>query len=249
MPQPPSKKNVLQPVDDDARRLGKTLLRSARHAALGTLDPEDGSPSVSRVNMATTMDGRPLFLISQLSAHFQALEGDPRSSLLIGEPGKGDPMAHARMTLIGRAGRLSDGGELQSARQRFISKHPKSQLYVDFPDFAFWSFEPSRVSLNGGFARAFAPEPEELLTNMQGLEELVTLEPGAVEHMNSDHSDAVDVYAHSAGQTGTGWKLASLDPEGVDLCRGDDTARIWFDEPLTKASELRQKLIDLVRSD
>ncbi|MCH9750738.1 MAG: pyridoxamine 5'-phosphate oxidase family protein [Alphaproteobacteria bacterium] len=247
MPQQPAKKDILQPVDDDARRLAKTLIRSARHAALGTLDPADGAPAVSRVNVATTIDGRPLFLISRLSAHFQALETDPRVSLLIGEPGKGDPMAHARMTLIGRASRLSDEGELQSARQRFLMRHPKSQIYVDFPDFAFWCLEPLRISLNGGFARAFALQPHDLLTSMEGLQNLAALEPDVVAHMNSDHSDAVDGYAHSAGQQGTGWKLASLDPEGIDLCRGDDSARIWFEAPLAAASELRQKLIDLVR--
>ena len=55
------------------------------------------------------MRGEPVFFISRLSAHFPNLEADPRCSLLIGEPGKGDPLAHPRMTLIGRAEKIADG--------------------------------------------------------------------------------------------------------------------------------------------
>ena len=94
------KKDVLQPVDDSARRLSKTLIRTARQAALGTIDPTDGSPFVSRVSLATAMDGSPVFLISRLSGHFANLESDPRCSLLVGEPGKGDPLAHPRITFL-----------------------------------------------------------------------------------------------------------------------------------------------------
>nr|HML29364.1 HugZ family protein [Hyphomicrobium sp.] len=62
------KRDVLQPVDNEAKRLGKTLVRTARYGALGTRDPLDGAPSVSRVSLATAMDGAPIFLISRLSA-------------------------------------------------------------------------------------------------------------------------------------------------------------------------------------
>ena len=66
-------KDVLQVVDDEARRLSKTLVRTARYAALGTVDLPDGAPFVSRVSLATTMDGAPIFLISRLSTHFSNL--------------------------------------------------------------------------------------------------------------------------------------------------------------------------------
>jgi hypothetical protein len=38
------KQDVLQPVDHVARRLGKTLVRTAGYAALATIDTLDGSP-------------------------------------------------------------------------------------------------------------------------------------------------------------------------------------------------------------
>ena len=77
----------------------------ARFGALGSIDTADGSPSVSRVSLATAMDGAPGFLISRLSSHFGNLDSDERCSLLVGEPGKGDSPAHARMTITGHARR------------------------------------------------------------------------------------------------------------------------------------------------
>ena len=242
------KKDVLQPVDDAARRLAKTLLRTARYGSLGTLVPGEGSPSVSRVNLATTMAGEPIFLISRLSAHFTNLEADPRCSLLLGEPGKGDPLAHARMTLIGRAKRLTEGTERDRNRARYLSRHLKSLLYAELPDFAYWRFETLRVSLNGGFGRAFAPLPSDITTDMSDMESLAAAEPGAVAHMNSDHSDAVDRYAAKLGEATGGWRLACFDPEGLDLVRGDDTARLWFDPPLQSAADLRPTLVALART-
>jgi len=240
-------KSVLQPVDEEARRQAKLLMRKARYAALAVLDPADGAPVVSRVNVATTMDGRLVFLISNLSQHFAALDGDPRASLLVGEPGKGDPLAHARLTVIGRAARTAQNDIQGSIRRRFLAKHPKSELYVDFADFAFWTLEPERISLNGGFGKAFELQPDDLVTNMDGLIDLTDFEAGAVAHMNADHQEAIDKYARSTGQRDTGWKLASLDPEGVDLVRGDSTARLWFDNPLAAAGDLRETLVNLTQ--
>ena len=242
------KNDVLRPVDEAARRLAKTLLRTARYASLGTLVPDEGSPSVSRVNLATTMSGAPVFFISRLSAHYPNLEADPRCSLLIGEPGKGDPLAHPRMTLIGHAERVPDGDERDRIKARYLSKHEKSALYAELPDFAYWRFTAYRVSLNGGFGKAFAPTSDDLVTTMPGIEELIAAEPGAVAHMNSDHSDAVDRYAAKLGHTEGGWRLACFDPEGLDLVRGDHVARLWFEQPLRSAADLRPTLVALARS-
>lgn len=245
---PEKKKDVLQQVDGEARRLAKGLVRSARFAALATLDPFDGSPSVSRVSLATTMAGAPGFLISGLSGHFANLSADPRCSLLVGEPGKGDPLAHPRMTLIGRAERLPHGAMRDHLKARYLMRHPKAALYADFPDFAFWHFTTTRASLNGGFGKAYALAPSDLATDLTGLDELLAAEPGAVAHMNADHADAVNRYADKAGGEKDGWRLACLDPEGLDLTRGDSIARLWFDKPLASAAELRPTLVALARA-
>jgi len=241
----PLKKDLLLPFDDTAQRAAKQIIRTARHAALGTTSPDHGGPMVSRVNLATTIEGSLFFLISGLAAHFKALEKDTRASLLVGDIGKGDPLAHPRITLNGNALRIDDSAQRDQLRRRFLAKHPKSELYIDLPDFAFWKFQSQEVSINGGFARAYAPEPLDLQTDMSGVEQLCDLEASAVEHMNEGHQDAIDHYATLAGQSGSGWRLISLDPEGLDLAKGDVVTRLWFAERIGQASELRPKLIKL----
>lgn len=240
------KKDVLRSVDDEARRLAKSLVRSARFAALGTVDATDGSPSVSRVSLATSMDGSPGFLISRLSSHFGNLEADARCSVLVGEPGKGDPLAHARMTITGKA-RILDGEERDAFSRRYLMRHPKASLYAGFADFAFWIIDAARASLNGGFGKAYALGRDDILTSSQALGSLGALEPSAIEHMNADHKQAVDTYARLAGGEGHGWHLASVDPEGLDLVKGDACARLWFDTPLADGGALRETLVQLAQ--
>ncbi|MEO0729546.1 MAG: DUF2470 domain-containing protein [Pseudomonadota bacterium] len=247
---PPEKgaRDVLQPVDGEARALGLRLIRSARFAALGTLDPADGAPHVSRTNCACDISGAPVFLISRLSTHFGALEADARASLLFGEPGKGDPLAHPRITVIGKAKRVADGPDRDSVRARFLRRHPKSALYVDFADFAFWRLEPERASMAASFGAAYQLEGSTLLSPLPDLDVLAASETGAVEHMNDDHADAVDRYAAQLGASSTGWRLANLDAEGVDLVRGDAVLRRDYLAPMTKADDLRATLIRLAKA-
>jgi putative heme iron utilization protein len=91
--------------------------------------------------------------------------------------------------------------------------------------------------LNAGFGKAYALTPSDLVTGCAGLAALADAEASAVAHMNSDHGDAVDRYAALAGGDEAGWRLACLDPEGLDLTRGDRVARLWFETPLTSPGD------------
>ncbi|MEL6978042.1 MAG: DUF2470 domain-containing protein [Pseudomonadota bacterium] len=241
-------KSVLRDTDEEARRLAKTLLREARFGALAALEPETGAPLASRVALAPDMDGAPIFLISQLSSHFGALEADARASLLIGEPGKGDPLAHPRLTAIGQAERIASSDERARVKARYLGRHPKAALYADFGDFAFWRLRLERISLNGGFGKAYALAAEDALTALSACAGLPEAEAGAVAHMNEDHADALAAYAEGLLNAGPGaWRLASLDPEGLDLALGDQIRRLWFDPPLESAEALRSRLAVLAK--
>ncbi len=240
-----TRKDVFQEPDDAARRQAKTLIRAERSGALATLEPETGWPMASRVSLATDGAGAPVFLISELSAHFPALVADPRASLLLGLPGKGDPLAHPRITVVGRAERLA-GDAAAPVRARFLARHPKAALYADFADFAFWRLAPERAQLNGGFAKAYRLAAEDVLSPTDAA--LAAMEAEAVAHMNADHADAVKLYAEALLGRETGdWRLVGLDTEGLDLAAGDATARLWFDPPLAGAEELRRRLAALAK--
>ena len=116
--------------DFDPKAAAKVLLRGTRAGTLATLDRNTGHPFGSLVNVATDVDGAPLILISRLSTHTANLEQDGRASLLLASTGKGDPLAHPRLTLLGRfvqTGR--DDPQEPRLRRRFLARHPKSELF------------------------------------------------------------------------------------------------------------------------
>jgi heme iron utilization protein len=156
----------IRPTDAEAIALAQHLLATARFAALGVLDPDTGSPLVSRIAFGQDATTTPLTLISDLSAHARAIAQDPRVSLLVGEPGtKGDPLTHPRLTLLAHASPIPRHGPEHSAlTQLWLSTHPKSKLYIGFADFGFVRFHPLKLYLNGGFGRAFHLTPADLRT-------------------------------------------------------------------------------------
>ncbi|WP_394688202.1 HugZ family protein [Hoeflea sp.] len=240
---------TIRDTNDEARQLARRLVRGARFAAIGVLEPETGFPFTSRVLSGTDTDGTPVILVSGLSVHTTALLADPRASLLFGEPGKGDPLAHPRIALRTRAVRVSREDEGHVAlRARFISRHPKAALYADFPDFTFFRMVPESASLNGGFGKAYVLEASDFLIESPAISDLAAIEPGAIEHMNTDHASSADAYARAfAGSKRAGWKVCGIDCAGLDLANGDELIRIEFEEPLTDANQLRAILVNLSR--
>ena len=121
----------------DARCLARHLLRTIRAGALATCDASrDGHPLATLVSLATAIDGAPLLLLSQLSAHrSKSRARPPRASLLLAARGKGDPLAHPRLSLIGRVQRLDDTDQAARARSRFLARHPKAKTLCGFHRF------------------------------------------------------------------------------------------------------------------
>jgi len=151
-----TKKTILRPVDDEARGIARDLLATAQFAALGAM--LDGAPFVTRIALLANRDI--VSLVSNLSQHTQALKAAPRCSLLVGEPGKkGDPLTHPRLTL--QANAIWVGRE-EALRSRWLERHPKSKLYIDFGDFGFIRFVAQTAFLNGGFGYACKLSAEDL---------------------------------------------------------------------------------------
>ena len=228
--------------DFDGVNVAKNLLRTVRAGALATLDRETGSPFASLVTVATDCDGSPLLLMSRLAAHTGNLDRDPRASVLLAQGGKGDPLAHPRLTVTGQIARTEEA----RARSRFLARHPKANLYAGFGDFSFWRMDMTGGHLNGGFARAMAVSSEQIRTDLAGAEDLIEIEDGAVAHMNDDHREALALYAtRLAKAPAADWRATGVDPEGIDLAAGDFTARVEFGRPVRTGGDLRKVLREM----
>ncbi len=243
------KKDVIRETDAESIRLAKTLIRSARFGAISFLDPGTGAPSINRVGVATDLDGAPLILVSMLAAHTPAILADPRCSLLVGVVGKGDPLAHPRISLACRAVQLERGGpDHVRAERRYLNHNPKAKLYAGLGDFSIFRLEPQSGSLNAGFGKAYLLDRADLLVTGPINDELAASEQSALDHMNSDHLDAIAVYArHFARASGDGWSTTGFDADGMDLVAGDESRRVFFPEPLKTAADLRPALVQMAR--
>jgi len=239
-----AKPGVLRETDDEARHLARVLLRGARFGALAVLEPDTGAPFASRVLVGIDTDGAPVTLVSALSTHTGGLDGDGRASLLVGEPGRGDPLAHPRLTVQCSAERIErDSPAHARIRQRFVRRHGKSELYVDFGDFAFFRLSPTSASFNGGFGRAYQLSAADLAIRSPALDEIAAAEEGMIRHMNAEHPAAVSALARRyGGGAALSWTICGLDAAGFDLQTRDRLVRVEFQRTLESADEIRSAI-------
>lgn len=223
----------------------RRLMRRCARVGLGTIEPAGGAPYVSLAMVALDQDATPLLLLSDLADHTRNLKADPRVSLLFdGTLDQAVPLAGERATVQGRAEIADDPRRLA----RYLARHPDAEAYSGFRDFHLYKVTVERAHLVAGFGRIHWVPATAVLLDEDAVAALRSQEADAIEHMNTDHADAVELYASRLLQrAGGGWRMTGLDPEGCDLGREGDRARLWFDQPVSDAEEARAELLRLVR--
>ncbi|HEV7371238.1 HugZ family protein [Arenibaculum sp.] len=226
----------------------RAVMRSADRATLATIRTGDrtpaggGWPYPSLVLVALDHDATPVLLLSDLADHTRNIAADPRVGLLFdATAGMEEPLAGARASVLGTAAPCPDRG----LRDRFLRRHPGAAAYVDFRDFRFYRVEIDSVHLVAGFGRIHHI-PGSVILSGTDVTALAAREADIVRHMNEDHADAVDLYANVLlGRAGGGWALTGVDPEGCDLRRGPEFARLAFERPAFDADGVRRELVGL----
>src|SRR5262249_14232919 len=123
--------------------------------------------------------------------------------------------------------------------------HPEASFYADFPDFAFWRLAVEGAHYIGGFGRIFDLSPADLLLQIEGARRLVDAEADIVEHMNSHHTDAVELYAKDVRAADRCWRRTGSDREGCDIVLDGAARRILFAVPVRTPAEARKELVRL----
>lgn len=226
----------------EAVRVARDVLHTSRTAGLATLDPQSGYPYNTATNIAVEPDGTPLFFTARLALHARNIEVDPRVSMVLAPFNKGDAVTLPRLTLVGKAILIGDE-EVLLAKARYISRYPKAKLYLSLPDTQLYRLDIEGVQINGGPARnASNITPADLRTNLssaQGLE-------AEVERLNAIKGEASRLAA-LVGKKTSGWKITSIDPDGINLTSASDLARLWFDERVIGVNQLVKVLNQYLR--
>ncbi len=233
----------MQPTADfDAAAQARSLLRRSRQGALATLMAGSGDPYCSLVNVASHPDGSPILLISRLALHTRNILGDPRVSLMLDERAEGDPLEGSRIMLAGRAEEAS-GDQAALLRRRYLNAHPSAEVFVNFKDFSFFRIVPSAAHLVAGFGRIVDLAPERFLTDISDAASLLEAEQGAIDHMNADHREAMNLYAtRLLGAQPADWRCTGCDPDGMDMQADQKTLRLDFPRRIVTPAALREML-------
>jgi heme oxygenase (biliverdin-IX-beta and delta-forming) len=246
-PRPAETPSVPEPSYAERARTLAYLGLAGTLATLSRRHP--GHPFASVTPYAVDENGHPLFLISSMAMHTQNLEADARASLLVAQPGwSGDPLAAARLTVMGVARRVPEP-ETQAARSIYLARHQRARYWAGFDDFSLWRLDVADLYFVGGFAamdwvtaaeyRQARPDP------------LADAAPGIIEHMNRDHADALIEYArHFGGETAEEASVVSIDRLGFKLrlrqAERLSSVRIAFPAEVATAALCRETLIAML---
>ena len=229
----------------------RTLAKKHLTATLCSVSKQhEGHPYGSFVTYAMH-EGQPIFLISALAEHTKNLMKNPKASLLISENTSENPLASARVTLVGNCRKLSDG-EVEAARETYLRHHPSAAAYVDFRDFFFFGLEVSAIRYIGGFGKMSWFEHEDWITAEP--DPLADHANDIITHMNEDHQDAMVLYceAMSDAENVESAVMTGIDRYGFEMDAtqhdGVHPIRIAFGQEVATPDEARIELVRMVKA-
>ncbi len=222
----------------------KTLFQSRCNGVLSTQSVDiPGYPFGSITPYCFDDKGQPVILISTIAQHTRNIDANNKVSLIAYDCQLDDTQAAGRVTYVGNAIRIND----KASAERYYRFYPQSKGFHRTHDFHFYTIECVKIRYIGGFGEIYWVESNDfLVANPFSSEE----ESHIVEHMNSDHQEALNHYcdlfnlAYDDDNLPT---LVGIDREGFHLRTGEGITRITFDMPITTTLEARTALVELAR--
>ncbi len=229
----------------------RTLMAASRVGSLATLSSVEpvGYPFGSVVAYALDSGGRPLLLLSDIAEHTRNLKADPRASLMTKEDDRpGDVLALGRVTLVGDL-HLVEKDETEAVEAAYLDAHPDT-VYAGFKDFNFYRLAIASVRYVGGFGHMSWVEADEYAA--AEADPLRGHQNSIVEHMNTDHGEAMVAYARVFGDVpdATGARMLGCDRYGFEMLvehpGGKQGVRLGFDEQTDTPDAVRKAMVRMV---
>lgn len=227
----------------------RTLASIGRIGTISTHSREwPGYPFGSMMPYAVDGAGRPAIFISSMAMHTQNLSADKRASLLVMQPDvSGDPLAAARVTLVGTAVEAP----AEEVRETYLARHENARYWQDFADFAYYRLDVEAAYFIGGFGVMGWISGEEY--GKASPDPLAEAAPGIIAHMNADHAAALRAIArHYGGAEAEEASMTSVDRLGfhvrLKMADGFHGMRIGFPREVTNREEARRVFVEMARA-
>jgi len=233
------------PAPSHAER-ARTLVEGQSTGSLGSLALEPAGYPYTSYSTFAWLESEPLFFISKLAEHTRNLTADARASLLVHESGRADPLAHARVTLLGQCRKL---GRSDAARAAYVARHPNAAYYIEYDDFDFYRLSIEAVRYIGGYGRMSWVDADDFRN--ASADPVAAAAERVLSHMNEDHTDALLAYARAftAATDATQAVMTAVDRYGFEMTvttpRGAGPVRLGFEQPLTQPAQAREALVAL----
>jgi heme oxygenase (biliverdin-IX-beta and delta-forming) len=225
----------------DKNQAARELFLEQSFGVLSTISLDvPGYPFGSVTPYCVDDECRPILYISTIAQHTKNILADSRVSLTVVEPAtdSDDVQARSRVTCLGRATPVQDSAS-DEVRSRYIRYFPEAAAYDQTHDFLFFRLDLVRVRFIGGFGQIYWVEPDEFLARNPFSS---AQQQRIIEHMNTDHRDALRHYTggHDAVMTG-------IDANGFDVLRSAKKIRFRFDTPVRNMEDARRALVAMAQ--
>jgi putative heme iron utilization protein len=237
---------MTQNIETKARKL---LLSSD----VGTLSTHSadclGYPFASIVPVSFDEFNRPIILISHLAQHTRNIGENSKVSLFVNDAhqrGYEDAQTCGRITLLARAQRLDIEVDAD-AIARYCCFYQNAESYYKELNFHFYRLVPEKIRFIAGFGQIHWVALDPLFTkNPLSFD----IEKNIIEHMNTDHRDALVKYCHQAGLVlpkNVEPEMVGVDANGFFQRIGQRIIRFEFSRPIENENDVRNRLMAMLK--
>jgi putative heme iron utilization protein len=227
-----------------AAKQARALFQSQSNGVLSTHSNDlPGYPFGSITPYCLNGHGEPVILISTIAQHTRNIATNNKVSLICYDKQADDQQAAGRITYIADAIPFDD----KEMAERYYHFFPSSRDFHKTHDFNFYRLDLVRARYIGGFGQIYWLEKADFLKESPfSFQE----ESGMIEHMNSDHTDAIQHYCdlfEITTQSDNPAVLVGIDSEGFHLRTGSRIHRIAFEQEASNAIDVRKALVNLAQ--
>ncbi|MBX2811048.1 MAG: pyridoxamine 5'-phosphate oxidase family protein [Myxococcales bacterium] len=225
------------------------LLRTARYGVLSTVSQKrDGWPFGSILPYAISKDGDLIIYTATIAEHTRNFKADSRVSLLVHQEAvAGDIQAHGRLTVMGEVEAVPPS-DTETIWSRYIARLPEASGYSNTHGFNLYRIRPMHLRYIGGFGEIFWLEPQAYREHVAS-DPLTDMKDQIVNHMNSDHQDALRLYCKAFKKmTVDQARMTSVDAWGFDVMTQGPDNHFRFDfVQRADHNSIRPILVDWVK--